>query len=246
MINLQLAKWEPGYPLTDSGQRIRAPWDDSPEYPVAVEEAPAILVTRVSPSLVNLEWWAGLEEAATGDLWIDVTADVAEPVHHYVIDWGDFATDVKPGYNLKQFHFQARHQNHHGEANVFVYAYTAADVLIESQTLAPTWHLAATYRVAQYRIERFKGRFQYAEQGKRWLQDWSPVPSTYGATLQIEATDRWNWGFRLWLREVDAQGRPGLIMVPSAWAATGTGEGSIPLPVLTGWGSEWGSEWGSS
>jgi hypothetical protein len=247
MINVQLIKWETGYLLTDSGQRIRAPWDDSPEYPVAVEEAPPIVVTRITPSLVQLEWTAGLDgPPATADVWIDVTVDAAQPVDHYVIDWGDFSSDVKPGYGLKVFHFQAKKEHIFGEAGVFVSAYDANDILIESQIFTPTWHLLAVHRVSQYRIERFKGRFQYAEQGKRWLQDWSPIPTTYNGDLQIEATDRWNWGFRLWLREVDDQGRPGLIMVPSAWAATGTGEGSIPLPVLTGWGSEWGSMWGST
>jgi hypothetical protein len=100
--------------------------------------------------------------------------------------------------------------------------------LIESGSLALGFTRSAYYHIHQYRVERFKGRLEYCEPGRLWVPDWQAFTGAAGEMdyYDYDALPGWNWGYRIWLRSLDAQGLPDLTMVPSAWVQTGSGEGS--------------------
>jgi hypothetical protein len=230
-IALDLIRTESGYPLTPAGSYIRLPWDDSPEFPVSVEQAPVITVTPPTTDGVRLQWSPDTGLTNRCDVWveIDVTSS-SKGVAYMKVNWKDGVTDTIQTFGMTTFRMVVTHSYFTNPLAlgdpILVQTYDKTDTLIESDTLAGTITLSTLWRIHQCRIERFKGSESYAHPSERWVHDWIPYDDASLDFYDADAYTGWNWGYRLWLREVDDQDRPGLTMVPSSWVETGTGEGS--------------------
>lgn len=229
-IDIDILKQAPGIPLTPGDPSFPGPWNDSPERLMAQEAAPALTVTRIGPSQVRLQWDPDTGQAIREDVWISFeVADSPESVDHIVLDWGDGSTpEVLPGYGLPTILLRRKHTYLAASVGVTVSTYETDNTLIESTYEAITLARSSEQRISQYRVERYKGRPEYSEPNRRWVPDWADYT---GASQEkdyndYDADDAWNWGYRLWLRDVDDQDRADLTMIPSAWQTTGTGEGS--------------------
>lgn len=228
MITIETIKETSGVHLTDSGVRGHGPWNTSPEYPMAIEQAPTPIVTRTGATKVRLSWSPESGAAACAHLWLDVLTDMATPATLYTIDWGDGTPlDTISGYALPEFHFQATHVFYANSVLVTIRAYAGA-VLIETEThaIAPT--LSSWWKVDQYRMLCYKGRIGFTEPSRGWFPDWRAFTGDPDEMLyeDLVAVDTWNWIYQLWLRDLDDHGLPDLAMQPSILVATGTGEGS--------------------
>lgn len=226
-ITITVTKTTSGWPL-HSSSIVRQPWNDSPEYLVAVEQVPPIVLSRVNTSTVALAWLPGPAGSARADVHITTQVRGNVPIDHLLISWGDGGTDVVPAYGLSNLTVRSTHFFLIASTLITIRAYDSLNVLVDTGSESISLVLSTNYLIHQYRIEKYKGSDNYHIYNGRWLQDWV----TYsGAASQTNFNDYaapsgWNWGYRLWLREVDDQGRPGLMTLPSAWAKTGTGEGS--------------------
>jgi len=226
-ISIELLETKTGHPLSAAGTYLTAPWDKSASRPLAAEQADPIAVSRTGASRVNLVWSPDSGLTARADLVIRATVSEPEPVDNYLVIWGDAELTTYPGYNLSDFHLTARHTFLADSVLITVVARRIDNSVIESDTLVPTYTRDSYWRIHQYRIEKFKGREEYNAYGDRWIADWAAFT---GDSMEMdlddyEAASGWNWGYRLWLREIDDQDRPGLTTVPSGWTQTGTGEG---------------------
>jgi len=228
LITIEAIKETSGVHLTDSGERGKGPWNISPEYPLAVEQASAPLITRVSAAKVRLSWTPESGMAACAHLWLDVLTNLATPATLYTIDWGDGAgLDTITGYALTEFHFQASHVFYMDSVQATIRAYAGA-VLIETETLPIAPLRSSWWKVDQYRMLRHKGRIGFTEPSRAWLPDWRAFTGDAAEMLydDFAAVDTWNWIYQLWLRDLDDHGLPDLTLQPSILVPTGTGEGS--------------------
>jgi hypothetical protein len=228
-INLTVPKTTSGWPLTPADSFVQAPWNDSPEHPVATEPAPNIAVSRVDGGTVNLNWGIDSGRAPRADAWLKIQMRGSIPISFYLVDWGDGGSpEAVNGLDVENLTLRLSHTFLADSILIQVAAYDADLNLVEADSVALSITRSSDYLIHQYRIERFKGRYNYHVYNRRWIPDWTDYTgSVYQTNFNdYDAPSRWNWGYRLWLREVDDQGRPDLIMRPSSWVDTGTGEGS--------------------
>lgn len=228
-IQLTVLKTTSGWPLTSAGDFVQAPWNDSPLHPIAAEQAPSIGVSRFDASTVELTWSPDSGQPVRAEAWVQLQLRGTSPVHHFLVDWGDgTSSEVVPGLGIPNLTKSLHHLFLASSTIITVDAYDANNNLVDIGFTPLSIVLSSEYNVSQYRIERFKGKVNYNAHGERWVPDWRTYTGSYydKNIKDYEASSGWNWGYRLWLREEDDQGRPGLIMIPSEWAQTGTGEGS--------------------
>jgi hypothetical protein len=231
MITLTQTRTENGYPLTESGLEFQEPWSDSPQSRAAAEQAPVITVTKVAGTGIQLQWSPDSGQTARSDVWLTIdVSDSATPVAYLQIDWKDGgAVQTVQCYGVRDFSRTIMHTyTADPSADISVTTYDGNDGSIESQTLALSFTRNSYYRIGQYRVERFKGKLSYNEYDARWYPDWTEFTGDSDEMdyYDYDANLNWNWGYRLWLREVDEQDRPDLVMVPSEWAEVGEGEGA--------------------
>lgn len=210
-----------GVPVTPSNGYVTGqPWNTSPSYPAAVEQASPISLSRIDSETVELTWDADSGEAPRATVKIRLQLRGNTSVSHFVIDWGDGTpAEVVSALGLFNLTLQLEHVYTVGSTSIQVDAYDASNVLVDAASLAVSITLSSVWAVDQYRIEKYKGAVNYHEPGKRWLQDWAEYT---GVAAQLSfndynAVDSWSWGYRLWLRSVDDQGRPDLVIL-SPWA----------------------------
>lgn len=228
-INLTVLRTTSGWPLTPSGIFVQEPWNDSPRHPAALETAPSIAVSRVDGGTVNLVWSPDSYQADRADVRIRLQLRGSVQVSYFLVDWGDGGSpEVIDGMDLPNLTLQLEHLYLAASTLIQVSAYDAGSILVDSNSVAVSIVRSSDYLIHQYRIERFKGKVNYQIHNKRWYQDWVEYTGSAFETNvnDYDAPNGWNWGYRLWLREVDDQDRPNLIMNLSAWVETGTGEGS--------------------
>ena len=216
-----------GVPVTSAGTLMRAPWAGSPPVRPAVEQAPAPTITRIG-DLVRIRWSPSSGGTPRADISIHVEAHCPTWISMYRIRWGDGSPDtLVPGLGVKDRIFDVSHTFLADSVLITVEAWQQL-WLVESAILVIAPSRSANYRIHQYRVERFKGRVGYTEPGQLWVPDWQVFADDAGEMdyYDYSALPRWNWGYRLWLRTLDAQSLPDLVLVPSPWIQTGSGEGS--------------------
>jgi hypothetical protein len=227
MIAAELIRQDSGVPLTDSQQQLQLPWTTSPDFPVAVEQAPDPTVTVVANGN-RIQWSPDSGGTPREDVWLQVdVSESAEPVHFMLVHWQDGNHDTVFAYNTRDFGRLLQHTYlSDPSGSIDILTYDDSHVFIEGTTVAITPNRSSNHRIHQFRIERFRGRLGYSLPGKLWIPDWVDYRGgTQMDFIDMEGDPNWNWGYRLWLREFTDQGRPGLTMVPSNWMETGQGEG---------------------
>jgi len=228
-IDLTVLKTTSGWPLTPSDELIRVPWEDSPPQPAAVETASSPAVSRVDGETVNINWSPASGLGPRADAYIKLQLRGSIPVSYFMVDWGDGGPiEAVSGLDLPNLTLRLNHTFSIDSNLIQVVAYDRDLNPVDLGSVALSISKSSNWLIHQYRIEKFKGRFNYQLYGQRWLQDWTDYTgSVYQTNFNdYDAPSTWNWGYRIWLREVDDQVRPGYVMIPSGWVETGTGEGS--------------------
>lgn len=233
-IAAEVTRTVSGVPLTFASRFGYGPWADSPTFPVSVEQAPVIALTPEAGSGVRLQWTPESGDTPQQSVWLTVTvSDSARPVRYLKINWQDGgAVEVIDIASLTDFVMVINHvYSSYTGTRIVASTYDASDVLIEttggSIGQSFTADFSSYYGIHQYRIERFRGRIGYSLPGELWIPDWTDFDGSSGQMdfYDTEAYPAWNWGYRLWLREFDVNERPGIVIVPSDWVQTGSGEG---------------------
>jgi hypothetical protein len=170
---------------------------------------------QVDGNTVNLVWSPDSGWAPRADIKVRLQLRGTIPVHAFTVDWGDGTPlETVPGCGLPNFTASLQHTYWADSVLVVVTACNDSMSPIEAGSVAVSIARSSNYLIHQFRVERFKGEVNYHSYNKRWLQDWvGYTGSAYQLNFNdTDAPSGWTWGYRLWLREVDDQGRPGLLM----------------------------------